>query len=66
MTPTTESRQLQPHDHLLQYANTVDTMHLALCRIFNNKKAISESLTRTAAALRRISATSHQGSARAE
>lgn len=58
MTPATEKRPLQPHDHLLQYAHTVDTMHIALHRIFNNKKAISESLTRTAAALRRISSAS--------
>jgi hypothetical protein len=60
MTPTSNGRQLQPHDHLLQYASTVDTMQHALYRIFANKKAISESLTRTAAALRSISTVSNQ------
>lgn len=47
-----------PHEHLLQYAHTVDAMHKALQRIFNNKKAICESLTRTATALRTMSAAS--------
>lgn len=60
MTPTTEGLYKPPHDHLLQYASTVDSMHLALNRIFMNKKAISESLTRTAAALRQISSANHQ------
>lgn len=60
MTPTTQGRQLQPHDHLLQYASTVDTMHHALLRIFANQKAMGESLTRTAAALRKISTTGNQ------
>lgn len=60
MTPTSNGHQLQPHDHLLQYASTVDTMQHALYRIFANKKAISESLTRTATALRSISTVSNQ------
>ncbi|MFZ2266530.1 MAG: hypothetical protein WAV95_03035 [Azonexus sp.] len=60
MTPTIEGRQLQPHDHLLQYASTVDTMHHALHRIFANQKAMCESLTRTAVALRKISTAGSQ------
>lgn len=50
------TRPIEPRDPLTQYASTVNTMHHALHRIFVNKKAISESLTRTAAALRSMSA----------
>lgn len=41
---------------LVQYADTIDRMQRALHRIYANKKAISESLLRSAAALRAISA----------
>lgn len=60
MNPKLRNTPEAAHDHLLQYAQTVDAMHKALHRIFTNKKAISESLTRTAAALRTISAANHQ------
>jgi len=43
-------------EDLAHYAHTVAGMHRALHRIFTNKKAISDSLLRTAAALRTISA----------
>jgi len=58
----------EQHDPLMQYASTVHTMHHALHRIFTNKKAISESLTRTAAALRSMSPgkTTERSSLRAE
>ncbi len=52
-------RLAPPHtEDLAQYAHTVAGMHRALHRIFANKKAISESLLRTAAALRTISTAS--------
>jgi hypothetical protein len=60
MTPTIEHHHDQPHNQLLQYTNTVNSMLQALHRIYANKKAISESLTRTAVALRRISMSDQQ------
>ena len=52
------SNRITPPDteDLAHYARTVAGMHKALHRIFANKKAISDSLLRTAAALRTISA----------
>jgi hypothetical protein len=58
MNRTSQKTSDAPHEHLLQYAQTVAAMHKALQRIFANEKAISESLTRSAAALRSISANS--------
>ena len=49
-----------PHDSLLQYAYTVNATHNAQQRIFANKKAISESLTRTVATLCSIPVASKQ------
>ncbi|MCB4361754.1 hypothetical protein [Quatrionicoccus australiensis] len=52
------SNRITPPDteDLAHYARTVAGMHKALHRIFANKKAISDSLLRTAATLRTISA----------
>lgn len=41
---------------LVQYADTIARMQRALHRIYANKKAISDSLLRSAAALRTIAA----------
>lgn len=59
MNPTVTKSANPPHDHLLQYAHTVAAMHKTLQRIFANKKAICENLTRTAMALRTMS-TAHE------
>lgn len=48
--------EASPGGDLVQYADTIDRMQRALHRIYANKKAISESLLRSAAALRTISA----------
>lgn len=56
MNPTNQKNSNMPHEHLLQYAQTVAAMHKSLQRIFANERAISESLTRSAAALRSVSA----------
>jgi hypothetical protein len=56
---STENHLAQAHDNLLQYANTVEGMHKSMHKIFANNKAISESLSRTAAALRSMAQTSN-------
>lgn len=56
MNPTSQKTAGAPHEHLLQYAQTVVAMQKTLQRIFANERAISESLTRSAAALRSVSA----------
>lgn len=58
MRPTRDPLPSPHTEDLAEYAHTVAGMHRALHRIFANKKAISESLMRTAAALRTISAAS--------
>lgn len=61
MSSTIETHHNPSHDQLHQYTSTVHAMHNALRRIFANEKAVSESLTRTAAALRKISSASTAG-----
>jgi hypothetical protein len=61
MSSTIKTHHHGPHDQLLQYTSTVHAMHNSLHRIFTNAKAVSESLTRTAAALRKISSASTAG-----
>jgi hypothetical protein len=56
MRPSTVQITPPNTEDLAHYAHTVAGMHKALHRIFANKKAISDSLLRTAAALRTISA----------
>ena len=55
MNTTSQKTTDAPHEHLLQYAQTVAAMQKTLQRIFANERAISESLTRSAAALRSVS-----------
>lgn len=58
-----ETHFSSPQEQLLEYATTVHAMHLSLHRIFANTKAVSESLTRTAASLRKISSVNHMENA---
>ncbi|WP_374327178.1 hypothetical protein [Azonexus sp.] len=51
---------------LAQYTEGIARMQRALQRIYANKQAISESLLRSAAALRRISAAGEPGCSRPE
>jgi hypothetical protein len=58
MSSLIKTNHKPPHDQLQQYTCTVHAMHNSLHRIFANTKAVSESLARTAASLRKISSAS--------